>query len=116
SSVAEALAAAERIGYPVIVRPSYVLGGRAMQVAGHPEELARYLETAARVAGDRPVWVDRYIPGLELEVDAVSDGETVVIPAVMRHIERAGVHSGDSIAVVPAPGVPAAALAGVEEA
>ncbi|HEY8395126.1 MAG TPA: carbamoyl-phosphate synthase large subunit, partial [Thermaerobacter sp.] len=116
SSVAEALAAAERIGYPVIVRPSYVLGGRAMQVAGNPEELARYLETAARVAGDRPVWVDRYIPGLELEVDAVSDGETVVIPAVMRHIERAGVHSGDSIAVVPAPGVPAEALAGVEDA
>ncbi|PZN06649.1 MAG: carbamoyl phosphate synthase large subunit, partial [Bacillota bacterium] len=116
SSVAEALAAAERIGYPVIVRPSYVLGGRAMQVAGNPEELARYLETAARVAGDRPVWVDRYIPGLELEVDAVSDGETVVIPAVMRHIERAGVHSGDSIAVVPAPGVAEAALAGVEDA
>ncbi|HEY8415527.1 MAG TPA: carbamoyl-phosphate synthase large subunit [Thermaerobacter sp.] len=116
ASVEEALAAAGRIGYPVIVRPSYVLGGRAMQVAWNAEELARYLETAARVAGDRPVWVDRYIPGLELEVDAVSDGETVLIPAVMRHIERAGVHSGDSIAVVPAPGVPEAALAGVEEA
>lgn len=115
-SVAEALAAADRIGYPVIVRPSYVLGGRAMQVARSPEELARYLETAARVAGDRPVWVDRYIAGMELEVDAVADGETVVIPAVMRHIERAGVHSGDSIAVVPAPGVPPAVLAQVEAA
>ncbi|WP_242822392.1 carbamoyl-phosphate synthase large subunit [Thermaerobacter marianensis] len=115
-SVAEALAAAERIGYPVIVRPSYVLGGRAMQVARSPEELARYLATAARVAGDRPVWVDRYIAGMELEVDAVADGETVVIPAVMRHIERAGVHSGDSIAVVPAPGVPGEVLARVEAA
>ncbi|EKP95094.1 carbamoyl-phosphate synthase large subunit [Thermaerobacter subterraneus] len=115
-SVAEAMAAAERIGYPVIVRPSYVLGGRAMQVASSPEELAAYLETAARVAGDRPVWIDRYIAGMELEVDAVADGETVVIPAVMRHIERAGVHSGDSIAVVPAPGVPAAVLAQVEAA
>ncbi|GAB6877067.1 carbamoyl-phosphate synthase large subunit [Thermaerobacter litoralis] len=115
-SVEEALAAAEAIGYPVIVRPSYVLGGRAMQVASSPEELAAYLASAARVAGDRPVWVDRYIAGMELEVDAVADGETVVIPAVMRHIERAGVHSGDSIAVVPAPGVPAAVLAQVEAA
>ena len=102
----EALAAAESLGYPLMVRPSYVLGGRAMQVVYDRDELAACLEEVLPAAGGRPLWLDRYIAGMELEVDAVSDGDVVVVPGIMRHVERAGVHSGDSIAVFPAPDLP----------
>lgn len=100
-SVEEAVAIAEEIGYPVLVRPSYVLGGRAMEIVYGQEELLHYMEHAVRVNPQHPVLIDRYITGKEVEVDAISDGETVVIPGIMEHIERAGVHSGDSIAVYP---------------
>ncbi|HEY8449989.1 MAG TPA: carbamoyl-phosphate synthase large subunit, partial [Bacillota bacterium] len=106
TSVEEARAVAARVGYPVMVRPSYVLGGRAMEVAHDPDELDAYLAGAVEVAQDRPIWIDHYIEGIELEVDAVSDGETVVIPGIMQHVERAGVHSGDSIAIFPAKNLP----------
>ncbi|PYZ93216.1 carbamoyl phosphate synthase large subunit [Salipaludibacillus keqinensis] len=101
TSVEGALKIAERIGYPVLVRPSYVLGGRAMEIVYNNEDLLRYMERAVRVNEKHPVLIDRYLTGKEIEVDAISDGETVVIPGVMEHIERAGVHSGDSIAVYP---------------
>ena len=101
-SVEEALAAAEAIGYPVLVRPSYVLGGRAMEIVYNPEEMEMYMQTAVKVTREHPVLVDKYLLGKEIEVDAVSDGETVLIPGIMQHIERAGVHSGDSMAVFPA--------------
>ncbi|MFA7468733.1 MAG: carbamoyl-phosphate synthase large subunit, partial [Desulfotomaculaceae bacterium] len=100
-SVEEACAIAREIGFPVLVRPSYVLGGRAMEIVYNHDELVGYMETAARVNPDHPVLVDRYLFGKELEVDAVCDGEEVLIPGIMEHIERAGVHSGDSIAVYP---------------
>lgn len=92
---------AEEIGYPVLVRPSYVLGGRAMEIVYEEKELRHYMENAVRVSPDHPVLTDRYLVGKEVEVDAICDGETVVIPGIMEHIERAGVHSGDSIAVYP---------------
>ncbi len=94
--------AAEKIGYPVLVRPSYVLGGRAMQIVSCEERLRHYLQTAVDVNEDSPVLVDRYIMGKELEVDAICDGESVFIPGIMEHVERTGVHSGDSISVYPA--------------
>ncbi|HET7522084.1 MAG TPA: carbamoyl-phosphate synthase large subunit [Bacillales bacterium] len=97
-----ALAIAEQIGYPVLVRPSYVLGGRAMEIVYREDELKHYMENAVKVNPQHPVLIDRYLIGKEVEVDAISDGETVVIPGIMEHIERAGVHSGDSIAVYPA--------------
>lgn len=100
-SVAEAVAVADSIGYPILVRPSYVLGGRAMEIVDHREELLHYMENAVKVNPKHPVLIDRYLTGKEIEVDAISDGETVVIPGIMEHIERAGVHSGDSIAVYP---------------
>lgn len=100
-SVEEAQKAAQYIGYPVLVRPSYVLGGRAMEIVNNPEEMAKYMETAVKVNREHPVLVDKYLLGKEMEVDAVSDGETVVIPGIMQHIERAGIHSGDSMAVFP---------------
>ena len=100
---AAALAAAEEVGYPVLVRPSFVLGGRAMEICHGPEDLSEYLGRAAVAMPGRPILVDQYLPGLELEVDAVSDGEDVLIGGIMQHVERAGVHSGDSIAVYPAP-------------
>jgi carbamoyl-phosphate synthase large subunit len=100
-SVAEAEAAAAAIGYPVVVRPSYVLGGRAMEIVEHEGELREYMASAARITPEHPVLVDKYLVGRELEVDAVADEETVFIPGVMEHIERAGVHSGDSMAVFP---------------
>jgi len=136
TSVEEALAIARRVGYPVLVRPSYVLGGRAMEIVRNAGELRRYMEWAraalpeveslppaphsVEARPDEPspsgsggiphrqrgsVLVDKYLMGTEVEVDAVSDGETVVIPGIMRHVERAGVHSGDSYAVYPAPGL-----------
>jgi carbamoyl-phosphate synthase large subunit len=99
---AAALEAAEAIGYPVLVRPSYVLGGRAMAIIHNPGELWEYIEGAVRVREDKPVLIDKYLPGIELEVDAVSDGRDILIPSIMQHVERAGVHSGDSIAFCPA--------------
>ncbi|MFT4413497.1 carbamoyl-phosphate synthase large subunit [Fredinandcohnia humi] len=101
TSVEEAIGIAEEIGYPVLVRPSYVLGGRAMQIVYQTEELLHYMEHAVRINPQHPVLIDRYLIGKEIEVDAISDGETVYIPGIMEHIERAGVHSGDSIAVYP---------------
>ena len=101
TTVDEALRVAENIGYPVLVRPSYVLGGRAMEIVQVPEELRRYMVAAIDASRDKPVLVDKYLEGLECEVDAVCDGETVVIPGVMEHVERAGVHSGDSMAIYP---------------
>jgi len=105
-NVAGAIAVARRIGYPVVVRPSYVLGGRAMQIVYTDAELAEYMAGAVSVSSERPVLVDKYIAGREIEVDAVVDvqGE-VLIPGIMEHIERAGIHSGDSIAVYPALGL-----------
>ncbi|QOR74125.1 carbamoyl-phosphate synthase large subunit [Cruoricaptor ignavus] len=97
----EAIKIANEIGYPVLVRPSYVLGGRAMEIVYNEDELAYYMEHAVEVDPEKPVLVDKYMVGKEVEVDAICDGETVVIPGIMEHIERAGVHSGDSIAVYP---------------
>ena len=95
------VAAATRIGYPVLVRPSYVLGGRAMQIVSNEEALRHYLQTAVEVNDDSPVLVDKYIMGKELEVDAICDGRDVFIPGIMEHVERTGIHSGDSISVYP---------------
>ncbi|HET7827923.1 MAG TPA: carbamoyl-phosphate synthase large subunit [Candidatus Limnocylindrales bacterium] len=100
-SVEEALTLAERIGYPVIVRPSFVIGGLAIDFAYSPEDLARHLAAAAVVDPDRPVRIDRFLEGIEVDIDAVSDGTAVLIPGLLEHVERAGVHSGDSIAVFP---------------
>ncbi len=100
-SAADALPAARAIGYPVVVRPSYVLGGRAMEIVYSDAELTEYMNSAVKVSPRHPVLVDKYLLGTELEVDAISDGEDVLIPGIMEHIERAGVHSGDSIAVYP---------------
>ena len=96
----QALPTAEAIGYPVLVRPSYVLGGRAMEVVQNAAELSRYF-AAARAEGSGPILIDRYLEGMEVEVDAICDGERVLIPGIMEHVERAGVHSGDSMAVYP---------------
>lgn len=97
----EALTVAKEIGYPLLVRPSFVLGGRAMEIVSSEEELLRYLTYAVAVSPEHPVLIDKYIRGLECEVDAISDGEDILIPGIMEHIERAGVHSGDSMAVFP---------------
>ncbi|UXV43278.1 carbamoyl-phosphate synthase large subunit [Staphylococcus simulans] len=101
TSPAEALDNAREIGYPVVVRPSYVLGGRAMEIVYNDAELENYMREAVKASPEHPVLVDRYLTGKEIEVDAISDEETVIIPGIMEHIERAGVHSGDSIAVYP---------------
>ncbi|MDR6997969.1 carbamoyl-phosphate synthase large subunit [Neobacillus niacini] len=100
-SVDGALVIAEEIGYPVLVRPSYVLGGRAMEIVYRKEELLHYMKNAVKINPEHPVLIDRYLTGKEIEVDAICDGENVLIPGIMEHIERAGVHSGDSIAVYP---------------
>ena len=100
-NLAASLKAAEKIGYPSMVRPSYVLGGRAMEIVYNEDELRDYMNRAVKVTPDHPVLIDHYMQGTEVEVDAIADGETVVIPGIMEHIERAGVHSGDSIAVYP---------------
>lgn len=99
----EAAAVAKALGFPSLVRPSYVLGGRAMEIVYHEGELMEYLREAVTVTPDHPILIDRYLQGKELEVDAIADGEDLLIPGIMEHIERAGVHSGDSIAVYPAP-------------
>lgn len=102
--VEEAVKIANRIGYPVLVRPSYVLGGRAMEIVHNDDDLRVYMATAVKeISHDAPVLVDKYIVGKEVEIDAIADGEHVYIPGIMEHIERAGVHSGDSISVYPAP-------------
>jgi carbamoyl-phosphate synthase large subunit len=101
TSVNEAVGAAASLGYPVLVRPSYVLGGRAMEIVYSDEELLSYMEQAVKINPEHPVLIDRYFSGKEVEVDAICDGETVLIPGIMEHVERAGVHSGDSIAVYP---------------
>jgi carbamoyl-phosphate synthase large subunit len=100
-SVEEAVVIATEIGYPVLVRPSYVLGGRAMEIVYREEELLHYMKNAVKINPEHPVLIDRYLTGKEIEVDAICDGENVLIPGIMEHIERAGVHSGDSIAVYP---------------
>ena len=101
TSVDEAVAVASKLGYPVLVRPSYVLGGRAMEIVYSDEDLLNYMKVAVKINPEHPVLIDRYMLGKEAEVDAICDGETVLIPGIMEHIERAGVHSGDSIAVYP---------------
>ena len=101
SNLESALNVADEIGYPVLVRPSYVLGGRAMEIVKDPAELARYMSSALEAGGGRRVLIDRYFEGREVEVDAVCDGDEVLIPGIMEHIERAGVHSGDSMAIYP---------------
>ena len=97
----EAFEAVRRLGYPLVVRPSYVIGGRAMQVVYNDTELTRYLKEAVSLSTEHPVLIDQYIQGKEIEVDAIADGEDILIPGIMEHIERAGVHSGDSISVYP---------------
>ena len=101
----EAQAAAERLGYPVLLRPSYVIGGQNMQIVRSDAEVRRYMERILAQGIENPVLVDRYMMGPELEVDVISDGQNVLIPGIMQHIERAGVHSGDSIAVYPPYGI-----------
>ncbi len=101
TDIEDGVRAAARIGYPVLVRPSYVLGGRAMQIVSNEEMLRHYLHTAVEINMEHPVLVDKYILGKELEVDAVCDGENVFVPGIMEHVEHTGVHSGDSISVYP---------------
>jgi carbamoyl-phosphate synthase large subunit len=101
TSLEDALNTAEVIGYPVLVRPSYVLGGRAMEIVQNATELVRFMGAAAELSGGKPILIDKYMEGKEVEVDAIADGDQVLIPGIMEHIERAGVHSGDSMAVYP---------------
>jgi len=108
SDEATALKIAEKIGYPVLVRPSYVLGGRAMEIVKQQADLDYYMHNAVKVSHDHPVLIDSYLVGKECEVDAICDGQTVLIPGIMEHIERAGVHSGDSMAVYPPQSLSAA--------
>ena len=97
----EAFDAIEELGYPVVVRPSYVIGGRAMQVVYNDVELKRYIKEAVSLSTEHPILIDQYISGKEIEVDAIADGEDILIPGIMEHVERAGIHSGDSISVYP---------------
>ncbi|HWI87180.1 MAG TPA: carbamoyl-phosphate synthase large subunit, partial [Sphingomonas sp.] len=111
----EAIAVAERIGYPVLTRPSYVLGGRAMEVVDTPAQLDHYIQTAVQVSGDSPVLIDRYLrDAIEVDVDAIADGVDVVIAGVMEHIEEAGVHSGDSACSLPPYSLSPAIVAEIE--
>ena len=111
----EAKKAANELGYPVLVRPSYVLGGQGMQIAINDEDIEQYIGIINRIAQEHPILVDKYLVGKEIEVDAVCDGEDIIIPGIMEHIERAGIHSGDSISVYPARTISAAAKADIEE-
>ena len=111
----EALAVAERVGYPVLIRPSYVLGGRAMEIVDGPQQLDAYIATAVQVSGDSPVLIDRYLrDAIEVDVDAIGDGRDIVVTGVMQHIEEAGVHSGDSACSLPPYSLPADIVAGIE--
>ena len=101
TNIPDGLAAAEEIGYPVLVRPSFVLGGRAMQIVANESQLTHYLKTAVEIDADKPVLVDKYIQGKEVEVDAICDGIDVFVPGIMELVERTGIHSGDSISVYP---------------
>ncbi|GAI29963.1 unnamed protein product, partial [marine sediment metagenome] len=101
SSIEEALKVAKSLGYPLLVRPSYVLGGRAMEIVQGETELIRYLTLALELDSRHAVLIDKYLQGKEVEVDAIADGERVLIPGIMEHIERAGVHSGDALAIYP---------------
>jgi carbamoyl-phosphate synthase large subunit len=113
----EAVAIATKIGYPVLVRPSFVLGGRAMELVYNEEDLRRYMTSAIEVTPDRPVLVDRFLEdAIEVDVDCISDGETTVIGAIMEHIEEAGIHSGDSACVVPTFSLPTKVLAEISAA
>ena len=102
TNIEDGVATAARIGYPVLVRPSFVLGGRAMQIVANEEQLRHYLKTAVEIDEDKPVLVDKYISGKEVEVDAICDGRDVFVPGIMELVERTGIHSGDSISVYPA--------------
>ncbi len=106
----EAAAIVERLGYPLIVRPSFVIGGRAMQVVYSDDELYKYLKEAVSLSAEHPVLIDKYVEGVEFEIDAIGDGRDLLVPGVMQHIERTGVHSGDSISVYPAYSLPHAVV------
>jgi carbamoyl-phosphate synthase large subunit len=111
----EALTVAEKIGYPVLLRPSYVLGGRAMEVVDGPDQLDHYIATAVQVSGSSPVLIDRYLrDAIEVDVDAISDGTTVAVAGILQHIEEAGVHSGDSACSIPPYSLPDAVIAEIE--
>ena len=101
TNIEDGVAAAKNIGFPVLVRPSFVLGGRAMQIVTTEEQLRTYLKTAVEIDEDKPVLVDKYIQGKEVEIDAICDGRDVFVPGIMELVERTGVHSGDSISVYP---------------
>ena len=111
----EAKEVANRLGYPVLVRPSYVLGGQGMQIAINDEDVEEFIGIINRIAQDHPILVDKYLQGKEIEVDAVCDGEDILIPGIMEHIERAGIHSGDSISVYPAKSISDHVKATIEE-
>ena len=111
----EAKKAANELGYPVLVRPSYVLGGQGMQIAIHDKDVEEYIGIINRIAQEHPILVDKYLQGKEIEVDAVCDGEDILIPGIMEHIERAGIHSGDSISVYPARTISDTAKKTIEE-
>jgi carbamoyl-phosphate synthase large subunit len=116
STLDEALAIADRIGYPLMVRPSYVLGGRAMEVVHDEEMLREYLQKAVNVSPERPILIDRFLQNaIEAEADAISDGSDAFVPAVMEHIEMAGVHSGDSACVIPPINIPQRHITTIEE-
>jgi carbamoyl-phosphate synthase large subunit len=116
SSAAEAVMVAQRIGYPVVIRPSYVLGGRAMEIVHEPGGLARYMANAVKVSGRNPVLIDRYLQdAIEVDVDALADGSDVAIAGIMEHIEEAGIHSGDSACSLPPYSLPPAVIADIEQ-
>lgn len=105
-SVEEGLKVAEELEYPVLVRPSYVLGGQGMEITYEAHQLERYLINAFDRDPENPVLIDRYLMGREIEVDALSDGENILIPGIMEHLERAGIHSGDSTTLYPSVNIP----------
>ena len=111
----EAKKAANELGYPVLVRPSYVLGGQGMQIAINDQDVEEFIGIINRIAQEHPILVDKYLMGKEIEVDAVCDGEDILIPGIMEHIERAGIHSGDSISVYPAQTISETAKKTIEE-
>ena len=116
STLAQALSIGEEIGYPLIVRPSYVLGGRAMEIIHYPEMLKQYMEAAVEVSPERPILIDKFLENaIEAEADAICDGENAFVPAVMEHIELAGIHSGDSACVIPPVSIPEKGIWTIED-